>query len=251
VGELLNHFVEDPRPCDYLPSRSAALEYRVMSGVGVDELEALLARGWRRLGPFYFRPACTGCLECVSLRIPVARFAPTVSQRRAAARTRRFRILVREPRVDRARLDLYARWHAEREARRDWPASHLGPDEYALQFAYPHPAVREVTWWDGGRLVAVGLCDVTPRAWSAVYFFYDPAIARLSPGVGNVMTCLALARQRGLEHVYLGYRVLGCPSMRYKAAFRPHELLVGRPGPDEAPLWVAPPAGPPAAVKSL
>jgi arginyl-tRNA--protein-N-Asp/Glu arginylyltransferase len=79
---------------------------------------------------------------------------------------------------------------------------------------------------------------VTPRAWSAIYFFYDPAVARLSPGVANVMLCLALARQRGIPHVYLGYRVLGCPSMRYKATFRPHELLRGRPGPDEEPRWV-------------
>jgi len=215
VGRLLHHFVEDPRPCDYLPGLSAALEYRVMSEVGVEELDALLARGWRRLGPFYFRPACAGCLECVSLRIPVARLAPTGSQRRAAVRARRFQMRIGPPRVDRARLALYARWHAARERKRSWPSSPLGPDEYALQFAYPHPAVREVTWWDGGQLVAVSLCDVTPRAWSAIYFFYDPAIARLSPGVGNVMTCAALARERGLPHVYLGYRVSGCPSMRY------------------------------------
>jgi arginyl-tRNA--protein-N-Asp/Glu arginylyltransferase len=241
VGQLLNHFVEDPRACDYLRGQEAALEYRVMTGVGVDELDSLLARGWRRMGPFYFRPACSGCLECVSLRIPLARFTPTASQKRAAARARRFRIEVREPRVDRARLDLYTRWHAAREQRWDWPPSHLGADEYALQFAFPHPAVREVAWWDGAQLLAVGLCDVTARAWSAIYFFYDPAIARLSPGVGNVMTCVALAGERSLEHVYLGYRVLGCPSMRYKEAFRPHELLQGRPGPDEEPRWILPP----------
>jgi len=35
----------------------------------------------------------------------------------------------------------------------------------------------------------------------------------------------------------LGFRVLPCPSMRYKAAFRPHELLHGRPGFDEEPEW--------------
>jgi arginine-tRNA-protein transferase len=26
--------------------------------------------------------------------------------------------------------------------------------------------------------------------------------------------------------------------MRYKATFRPHELLLGRPGPEEEPRWV-------------
>ena len=37
---------------------------------------------------------------------------------------------------------------------------------------------------------------------------------------------------------HLGFRVLACPSMRYKAAFGPHQLLEGRPGFDEAPRWV-------------
>lgn len=250
MGELLNHFVEDPRGCDYLAAQRASLEYRVMTGVGVDELEALLVRGWRRLGPFYFRPACAGCFECVSLRIPVASFVPTASQKRAARRARRLRVRIGPPRLDHARLDLYARWHATREERRGWGPAALGPDDYALQFAYPHPAVRELTLWDAGRLVGVSLCDVTPRAWSAIYFFYDPGIARLSPGVANVMMCLELARRRGIPHVYLGYRVLGCPSMRYKATFHPHELLLGRPGPDEEPQWIAAPA-PPVFVKSL
>ena len=238
MGELLNHFVEDPRACDYLPDERATLEYRVMSGVGPEELESLLVRGWRRLGPFYFRPACAGCFECVPLRIPVATFAPSGSQARAARRVRRFRVRLGVPRVDRARLDLYTRWHAAREERRGWNASPLTVDDYALQFAFPHEAVRELTLWDGGTLVALGLCDVTPHAWSAIYFFYDPAIARLSPGVANVMLSLELARERGIPHVYLGYRVLGCPSMRYKATFHPHELLLGRPGPEEEPRWV-------------
>ncbi|HKQ40385.1 MAG TPA: arginyltransferase, partial [Verrucomicrobiae bacterium] len=39
------------------------------------------------------------------------------------------------------------------------------------------------------------------------------------------------------KHVYLGYRVAGCRSMEYKAQFRPHELLQGRPLDHEAPVW--------------
>jgi arginine-tRNA-protein transferase len=251
VTQWQDHFVEDPRPCDYLPTERASLEYRVMAHLDAVALEALLVRGWRRLGPFYFRPACAGCFECVPLRIPVAAFRPTRSQARALARSRRFQTRIGVPRVDEARLDLYSRWHAGREERRGWGSSPLGADEYRLQFAFPHTAVREITWWDEGRLVAVGLHDVTPRAWSAIYFFSDPAIARTSPGVANVMTCVLLARERGIPHVYLGYRVLGCPSMRYKAAFRPHELLVGRPGDLEEPLWTPAPPPPPGAVKSF
>jgi len=50
-----------------------------------------------------------------------------------------------------------------------------------------------------------------------------------------------LARERGIPHVYLGYRVEGCASMRYKADFRPHEVLVGRPDEHENPRWIGAP----------
>ena len=79
MGEVQEHFIEPPRQCDYLADRRASLEYKVMADVSPEELEFLLARGWRRLGPFYFRPACAGCFECVSLRIPVGAFVPTAS----------------------------------------------------------------------------------------------------------------------------------------------------------------------------
>lgn len=77
--------------------------------------------------------------------------------------------------------------------------------------------------------MAVGLFDITPRALSAIFFYYNPDYARLSPGTANVVSLLRDAVAAELPYIYLGYRVAGCPSLRYKASFRPHELLEGRP----------------------
>ena len=239
---VLAHFVEPPRACSYLAERQASLECRIMTGVGADELEALLVRGWRRQGPLYFRPACGGCGECVSLRIPVERFRPTGSQERARRRCGRFRVVLDRPRVDEERLALYAAWHAAREDARGWEPSELDEEGYAMQFAYPHPAAWEMTLRDGDRIVGLTLCDITRRAWSAIYGFYAPEIARLSPGVAAVTLAVELARARGIPHVYLGYRVMGCASMRYKSGFRPHEVLVGLPAPEEEPRWIEAPS---------
>jgi arginine-tRNA-protein transferase len=248
---LLHHEIEPPRPCSYLALESASLEQMLLQDVSAEELEAMLARGWRRFGATYFRPSCAPCNACVSLRVPTATFHPSRSQRRARNRCARFRLELGPPRVDDARLSLYAAWHAFREGSRDWEPSPLTDRDYAFQFAFPHPCARELTWWDdetegGPRLVAVGYADETPHAWSAVYFFYAPDIAPLSPGTANVVFQLELARTRGIPHVYLGYRVRGCPSLRYKEAFGPHELLDTRPGFRQAPLWVPvpPPEGP-------
>jgi arginyl-tRNA--protein-N-Asp/Glu arginylyltransferase len=243
VTRVLAQFVEPARTCNYLPDRDASLECRIMTGVGTDDLERMLVRGWRRQGPLYFRPACGACGECVSIRIPVERFRPTESQKRARRRCARFRVVLERPRVDDERLALYAAWHAGREQVRDWDPAPMDADGYAMQFAYPHPAAWELSLRDGDRLVALTLCDITPRAWSAVFGFHDPAWARVSPGVATVVAAVEMARERGIPHVYLGYRVLGCPSMRYKSLYRPHELLQGLPAPDETPRWVEAPAG--------
>ncbi len=69
--------------------------------------------------------------------------------------------------------------------------------------------------------------------------FLSPGHRGLSPGVASVLFEMEWARQRGCTHLYLGYRVLGCPSTAYKSQYGPHELLVDRPGFDEMPVWTA------------
>lgn len=241
--QLLEHVVENPHACAYLPGQRASLEVKVMLDVSPEELEALIVRGWRRFGPMYFRPACTPCGECRSLRIDVDAFAPGKTQRRVARACSRLRRVVGRPRVDDARLDLYARWHADREAARGWEANGQTRERYGLEFAFPHPAAREAAFYDddaGGALVGLGLFDAMPTSLSAVFFFHDPAYARMSLGVANVLSLVADARERGLPHVYLGYRVEGCASLEYKSLYRPYELLRGRPGAAEPPRWARP-----------
>jgi arginine-tRNA-protein transferase len=240
VARVLQHLIEPPRPCSYLGDRDAQLEIRVMDNVTVQELEALLSRGWRRFGPVYFRPACIGCGECVTLRIDAAAFAPSKSQRRAARNAARLKRVVGVPVVDDERLALYHRWHEQREKARGWEPSELDPERYAIDFAFPHPAAREVAFRDpddGDRLVGLGIFDETMRSLSAVYFFWDPERAPASLGVANVVALVDDARAKKLPHVYLGYRVLGCPSLVYKSKYMPHELLTGRPAFGEPPEW--------------
>jgi leucyl-tRNA---protein transferase len=216
----------------------ASLEVRVMLDVTPDELGAMLARGWRRFGPCYFRPQCAACEECVTLRVRVDDFHPTRSQRRARNRASRLRRVVSRPIVDDARLALYRKWHAERESHRGWEASPLRAERYALDFAFPHPAAREATYWDGDRLVGVGLFDEVPDALSAIYFFYDPELRRDSLGVANVVALIEEARAAKKAWMYLGYRVSGCESLEYKSGFVPHELLARRPADDQNASWI-------------
>jgi leucyl-tRNA---protein transferase len=243
MPRVLKHFIEPPRSCTYLPEQIAQLENRVMLDVSAAQFAAMMVRGWRRFGPFYFRPACKRCERCESIRVPVDRFSPSDTQRRAFKRLQKLRVTVGRPQVDAERLALYHHWHSFREERRGWAASELDEETYRVEFAFPHPCAREITYHDdeapgGPRLVGVGLCDETPLGLSAIYFYYDPEYARWSPGVMNVLCQIDLARRLGLPHLYLGYFVEGCASMLYKSTFRPHEVLQGRPTPGEPAVWL-------------
>jgi arginyl-tRNA--protein-N-Asp/Glu arginylyltransferase len=244
MARLLHRSVEDARPCPYLPGVAASLEHRVLLDVSPEEADELLDRGWRHFGPGWFRPACETCAACLSTRILAGEFAPSRSQRRVQRGARGLRVVVREPVFDRARLALFHAWQRDRVKTRGWEPASFSAKDYWMRFTYATPFARELAFYDDaadGRLMMVSICDETPRAWSAIFCFYDPAYRRISPGIANILELMELARRGGQRHVYLGYCVTDCLSLRYKAAFRPHEMLVGLPGDDEIPRWVRSP----------
>jgi len=225
--------------CPYLAERVSTTDYRILTEVSPSEHEAMLIRGWRRFGLQYFRPQCAACMECVSLRVAVAKFQPTKSQRRAWRKCAHLKVAIGPPQVDETRLELFHAWHGMREQARGWKPSPMNAEEYSATFCPPNPCAREMAYYDSGRLVAIGLVDITPNAVSSVYFYYHPDAAPYSPGVASVLFEVDWARQQGCEHLYLGYRIAGCPSTAYKAQYGPHELLLDRPELDEEPVWIS------------
>jgi arginyl-tRNA--protein-N-Asp/Glu arginylyltransferase len=239
MARLVHTSIEEPRPCPYLAGPLASLEHRVLLDVSPEEADDLLDRGWRHFGPSWFRPVCRDCQACISTRILVDGFVPSTSQRRVRRGAGRLRAEVGEPCIDDARIALFHAWHGNRAEIRGWEPALLDQKDYFMQFAFPTAIAREVAYYDAadGRLVMVAICDETPKAWNAVFCFYDPAIGRLSPGIANMLELVELARARGQRYLHLGYNVSGCLSLHYKAAFHAQEILPRLPADDEAPGW--------------
>lgn len=74
-----------------------------------------------------------------------------------------------------------------------------------------------------GYLIGVGVVDLLPRGLSSVYAFYDPLFSRDITALGKYMSLREIQEKR--EYYYLGYYIESCPKMRYKAEYRPSELL--------------------------
>lgn len=81
-----------------------------------------------------------------------------------------------------------------------------------------------------GKLVAVGVVDILPRCLSSKYLFWDPDFAFLSLGKYSALQEIDWVKQNqmhcaSLQYYYLGYYIHNCGKMRYKATYRPSELL--------------------------
>lgn len=222
-------FTAPASPCGYLPDRDWRLRYEVVGALTAAEYESRLLSGWRRFGFSLFVPACPACAACQSLRVDVARFRPSDSQKRSWKRNAgAVTLTVGEPCVTPEKLALYDAFHAHQAEVVGWPDR--GPEsaaEYAAAFVENPFPTEEWQYHLDGRLVGVGYVDPLAVGPSAVYFFHDPAERKRSLGTFNVLSVIDRARRDGLPHAYLGLYVAGCRSLEYKANYRPHEVLVG------------------------
>jgi arginine-tRNA-protein transferase len=217
------HLADVPDACPYLHDQVAT--FRFGNGrLAAPRYRELLDAGYRRNGDFVYRPRCRNCQECQVLRVPVAGFQPSREQRRIWRRgAPLFEVHLGAPGVSAEKIALY---RAYLRFQHNDPAMDVDPERYARFMVDSCLGGRtlEAQYRIDGRLAGVGILDRLPDALSSVYFYFDPAIARLSPGTFSVLHEIELARQWGFPYYYLGYFIQACGSMNYKARFRPCEI---------------------------
>lgn len=207
-------------PCAYLPGRHSQVRAFASASVPGEVYHQFMDAGFRRSGDMFYQPVCRGCRACVPLRVQVARFVPTKSQRRSMRRNADLKVTVGTPEATDEKVDLYRRYCLARHGKHE--------DRTSLeQFLYESPVETfEVCHRDAaGRLVGVGICDICRDSVSSVYFYFDPDEHRRSPGTYSALVEIELARQYSIPWYYLGYWIAGCRTMEYKTTFRPCQYL--------------------------
>lgn len=211
-------------PCPYLPDQTARSQGFMAEQLHPDTYHALMDEGCRRSGEVFYRPRCPDCRKCVPMRIPVALFRPSASQRRVMRRNADVRIDIAEPRITDEKIALYQRYLASQH-----PGSpQMGDADGLYDFLYkPIVGSAEVMYRDAqGALIGVSIVDLAADATSSVYHYFDPAARRRSPGVFSILREIDLTRQWNRTHLYMGYWIDGAKTMDYKANYRPHEVLI-------------------------
>lgn len=226
--ELSDH----KHPCVYRPSQLARMPLlyptRRLTG---EELDEQLAIGRRRSGAFVYYTACPSCSACEPTRLEVQRFKLSRSMKRVLREGDRELITrIGPPSDDVHRLDLFNLHRRQRN---------LASSTDAYSFEDFHGFLvesccesYELSFWDGNSLVACSIVDCGHQSVSAVYTYFDPEYARLSPGTYSILKQIEWASGQGKRYLYLGMFVADNQHLRYKARFAPQERYV-------AGQWIA------------
>ena len=222
-------YVTSAQPCPYLEGR---LERKLFTGLrdenGQILNDALTKQGFRRSQNVLYRPSCSGCAACISVRVSVKDFNPTKSQRRTLRRNADLDRTSNAAWATEEQYELFSRYLDTRHA--DGGMADMDMFEFAAMIEETPIATRVVEYHadiNGRRqLQAACLTDILEDGLSMVYSFFDPERVKQSTGRFMILDHIEVAREVGLDYLYLGYWVPGSSKMDYKAEFDALEMFV-------------------------
>lgn len=211
----------NPFSCSYLPDKQEQLLVLVEEPVyGNHHYDMLISAGFRRSGEQIYRPHCRNCQACHSVRLPVADFTPSRSQKRVLNKNKDIRVLI--SRDDKPEYyPLYEQYINQRHQDGSmYPASRQQYRGF-IQSAWSEPLFVEC--YMQRELVAVAVTDVIQHGLSALYTFFKPELVERSIGTFSILQQIKQTQKMQLSYLYLGYQVDACAKMNYKTRFYPHE----------------------------
>ncbi len=231
-------FVEQHRDCSYFDDEISDIRYRYLQTCSTSEYQNMLEHGWRRFGKMHFVPECENCTKCISMRIDALNYKFSRSEKRVLAKNVDTKIYIQPPSLTLDHLQLYDKYHAHMSEKKGWQHSPIEPIEYNRSYVQGKAEYsKEFLYMRNNKLVGVALTDILPNSISSIYCFYDHAYEELSLGKFSILAQIKIAKELNIPYIYLGYWIKEHPSMGYKEAYKPFEILKNRATLAEPTIW--------------
>lgn len=211
-------------PCNYLEGHEERLLVATDARLhNAEHYDWLMAQGFRRSGDQIYKPYCINCNACQSIRIPVAEFVASKSQKRNLKKNADISVRVSEQ-LKSNYYTLYEKYINEVHSDGAMYPANFEQYEAFLQSNITKQLFLE--FYDNDVLIAVAVTDNLDSALSAVYTFYAPEYKSKGIGILGILRQIELAREMGKKYLYLGYQIDECQKMNYKNRFHKHERLI-------------------------
>ncbi len=225
IEELKLGFCMTPEhECNYLPEKNAKTVFADPDFPMNEKIySSLIKHGFRRSGKHIYKHQCRQCNACIAIRLPVDSFISNRNQKRNWMRNNDLKMTKMPAIFNDEHFNLYQRYLKARH-----PSGGMdNPDtESYINFLMTDWATTVFyEFRKKERLLAVAVVDELIDGLSAVYTFFDPNESQRSLGRYAVLSEIEIARNQGLQWLYLGYWIAGCKKMQYKDEYQPLEYF--------------------------
>lgn len=220
-------------PCDYTNDRNVLSRHYALStapliqcqedGISQRALKfSLLPQGYLSQALSVMANACFGCNGCVPLRVNTQKFYISNSQRRLFTKNQyHVDLFDMQDLSEDSLFNLYTRYQRTRHpksAMAHWDIDRF--EKWVSVAQYGMVLSKLIPAHDGQppktQMVGYAVIDAHDKAWSLEYNVFDPAFEADSPGKRLWIYAAALAKIKGIEHVYVGSWKAGSPTLDYK-----------------------------------
>ncbi len=180
-----------------------------------------LQSGFRRNGNCLYRMNCPDCTACVPIRLESCTLVPDRNQKRVLRKNQDVVVEIAAPEMNGRNLALLNKFLGRRFTKSESKTT----DYYGHYFMNRMTNTKEFRYLIGEKLIGVAIVDLGREWINGVYFYFDPDEGKRSPGTFNILYLNEFCREHNIPYLYLGYWIKNCGAMKYKANFKPHQIL--------------------------
>jgi arginine-tRNA-protein transferase len=169
----LQFYVTTGYSCGYLPNKLAqSLIASPQHLIDAHIYSGLIQQGFRRSGKFAYRPHCETCRECVPVRVLLADFTPSRSQKRAFKQHQNLTTTILPIDFYDEHYTLYAAYQMARHANTESEKAEQDEvEQYKNFLCQTNVESVMVEFRENGQLKMVSVIDIVLDGISAVYTF--------------------------------------------------------------------------------